>query len=145
MKSKDFKRVAFQNCRGHPQYCKSKNATNGSFARSAGMYSVLTYTEHGLYTPILESKHKIQDRMYVMHKGTSTCLSYSINDGKDTKWNQYGGTGTTLNADMRLRKSQDGIGGDPTKLGRWTWTKDQCGRWHHISICISILSVSQPR
>ena len=61
--------------------------------------------------------------MYVMNKGTFTRLSYNINDGKDTKWNQYDGTGITLNADMRARKSQDGVGGDPTKLGRLTWTK----------------------
>ena len=93
----------------------SKKATNGSLAMSAGKYGVLIYIEHGLYAPALEPKHNRQDRMCVMNKGTCMRLSYNTNDGKDTKWNKYGGTGITLNANMRLRKSQDGVGGDPTK------------------------------
>ena len=47
----------------------------------------------------------MHDRMCVMNKGTFTRLSYNTNDGTDTKWNQYGGTGITLNEDMRVRKA----------------------------------------
>ena len=60
--------------------------------------------------------------MCMINKGTFTCLSYNTNDDEGTKWNQYGGTGITLNADMRSRMIHDGNGGDPTKLGRQTWT-----------------------
>ena len=59
--------------------------------------------------------------MCMMNKGTLTCLSYNTNDGEGTKWNQYGGTGITLNVDMRARIIKGGSGGDPTKLRRWTW------------------------
>ena len=59
----------------------------------------------------------------MMNKGTFTRLSYNTNNRKDTKWNQYGGTGITLNIDMRARMTKGGSGGDPTKLGRWTWAR----------------------
>ena len=122
MRLKQFIRVVFQNCGRQPQSCTSKKATNGSLAMSAGKYDVLLYGEHGLYAPALEPKHQMHNRMCMINKGTFTCLSYNTNDGKDTKWNQYGGTGITLNADMRSRMIKGGVGGDPTKLGRWTWT-----------------------
>ena len=105
MRSKEFARVAFQNCGRQPQFRTSKKATDGSLAMSAWKYDILLYAEHGLYTPALEPKHQMHDRMCVMNKGTFTRLSYNTNDGKDTKWNQYGGTGITLNKDMRARKS----------------------------------------
>ena len=60
----------------------------------------------------------MHDRMCMINKGTFTRLSYNTNDGPDTLWNQYGGTGITLNKDMRARKAKDGVGGDQTKLGR---------------------------
>ena len=81
------------------------------------------YAKHGLYAPALEPKHQMHDCMCVINKGTFTRLSYNTNNGNDTKWSQYGGTGITLNANMRARNSQHGVGGDPTKLGSWTWTK----------------------
>ena len=84
---------------------------------SAGKYDVLLFAEHGLYKPALEPQHQMYDRMCVMNKGTFTRLSYNTNDGTDTKWNEYGGTRITLNADMRARKAKDDVGGDPTKLG----------------------------
>ena len=111
---------------------------------SACKYDVLLYAEHGLYTPALEPKHQMHDRMCVMNKGTFIRLSYNTNDGTDTKWNQYGGTGIILNKDMRARKAKDGFSGDPTKLGRWTW-KDLWESWHHYRIHISLPSLSQPK
>ena len=89
----------------------------------AGRYDELLYGKHGLYAPRLEPKHQMHDSMCIMNKRTFTRLSYNTNDGKDTKWNQYGGTGITLNADMRARMIKDGVGGDPTKLGRWRWMR----------------------
>ena len=54
-------------------------------------------------------------------KGSYTCLSYNTNNIEDTKWNQYGGTGFTLNANMRSRMTERGSGGHSTKLRRWNW------------------------
>ena len=71
--------------------------------------------------PALLPKHGWHDRMCMMNKGTYTRLSYNTNDGKETEWNQYSGIGITLNADFRSRMTARGSGGDPTKLGRWTW------------------------
>ena len=102
---------------------------------SAGMYDILLFAEHGLYPPALEPQHQMHDRMCMMNKGTFTRLSYNTNDGPDTLWNQYGGTGITLNKDMRARKAKDSVGGDPTKLGRWTWTKI-CGKDDLTSIFV---------
>ena len=90
---------------------------------SAGKYDVSLYGEHGLHAPALEPKHQIHDRMCMMNKGTFTPLSYNTNDGNDTKWNQYSGTVITLNTDMRSSMTKGGVGGDPTKLRRWTWTR----------------------
>ena len=67
---------------------------------SAGMYNVLLFAEHGLYPPALEPQHQMYNHMCMMNKGTFTRLSYNTNDGPDTLWNQYGGTGITLNKDM---------------------------------------------
>ena len=134
-RSPDFTRVAFQNCGRRPRYRTSKKSTDGSLAMSAGKYNVLLYAEHGLYEPALEPQHQMHDRMCVMNKGTFTRLSYNTNDN-DPKWNQYGGTGITLNADMRARKEKDGVGSDPTKLGRWTWTKI-CGKGDITTVFVS--------
>ena len=103
---------------------------------SSGKYDVLLFAEHGLYEPALEPQNQMHNRMCVMNKDTFTRLSYNTND-KDPKWNQYGGTGITLNADMRARKAKDGVGGDPTKLGRWTWTKI-CGKGGITSVFVSV-------
>ena len=75
---------------------------------SVGKYDVLFFAEHDLYAPALEPKNQMHDRMCVMNKGTMTRLSYNTNDGAGTKWIQYGGTGFTLNADMRARVTKDG-------------------------------------
>ena len=85
---------------------------------SAGRYDVLLYAEHGLYPPALGPQYQMHDWMFVMNKGTFTCLSYNTNDGIDTKLNQYSGTWITLNKDMRAKKAKDGVGGDLLKLGR---------------------------
>ena len=61
--------------------------------------------------------------MSTRNKRTYSHLSYNTNDGESTKWNQYGGTGITLNADLKSRMTTSGSGGDPTKLGRWTWVR----------------------
>ena len=89
---------------------------------SAGKYDALTFVEHDLYGPTLEPKHQMNDRMSVMNKGIMTPLSYNTNYGAGTKWYQCKGTGFTLNADMRVRETKDGLGSDPTKLGRLTWS-----------------------
>ena len=61
--------------------------------------------------------------MCTRNRGTYSLLSYNTNDGEATKWNQYGGTGITLNTDLKSRMTARGSGGDPTKLGRWTWVR----------------------
>ena len=96
---------------------------DGAQAMTAGKYDVLLFAKHNLYGPALEPKHQMHDRMCVMNKGTMTRLSCNTNDGAGTRWNQYGGTVFTINSDMRARVIQDGWGSDPTKLGRWTWTR----------------------
>ena len=116
--SRDFTRVGFQNCGPQPQYRTSKKAMNGSLAMSAGKDDVLLFAEHDLYGPALEPKHQMHNYMCVINKGTMTRLSYNTNNGARTKWNKYGGTGFTLNADMRARMTKDGWESDPTKLGR---------------------------
>ena len=90
---------------------------------SAGKYNVLLFAEHVLYSSTLEPKHGMHDCMCMMNKGTFTCLSYNTNNKQGTAWDQYGGTGITLNVDMRSRTSIDGNSGDPTKLGIWTLTR----------------------
>ena len=37
---------------------------------------------------------------------------------------------------MRARKTKDGVGGDPTKLGQWTWTKI-CGKGDITTVFVS--------
>ena len=100
--------MAFQNYDRQPQFRMSKKATDGALAMSAGKYDVLLFAEYGLYSPVLEPKHQMHDRMCVMNKGLMTRLSYNTNDGSGTKWNQYGGIGITLNADMRARMTKAG-------------------------------------
>ena len=87
---------------------------DGSLAMLAGKYDVLLFAEHDLYAPTLEPKHQIHNCMCVRNKGTMTRLSYNTNDGAGTKWNQYGGTGFTLNTDMRERVTKDGWESDST-------------------------------
>ena len=91
---------------------------DGSRTMSVGKYDVLLFAEHRLYSPALQPKHGMCDRMCMMNKRTVTCLNYNTNNGKGTKWNQYSGTGITLNADIRSRMAKDDNGGDPTKLRR---------------------------
>ena len=121
--SRDSTRVGFQNCEPQPQYKTNKKVMDGARTMAAGKYDVLLFAEHDLYGPTLEPKHQMDDWMCVTNKGTMTRLSYNTNDGPRTKWNQYGGTGFTINADMRARITQKGWGNDLTKLGRWTWTR----------------------
>ena len=77
--------------------------------------------EHGLYPPELASSDGWHDRMCMTMKGSYSRLSYNTNDGDSATWNQYGGTGVTLNADLRSRMSTKGS--DPTMLGCWTWVR----------------------
>ena len=65
----------------------------------AGKFDALLFAEHGLYPPALQPRHGWHDRMCTKNKGTYSRLSYNIKDGEVTKWNQYGGTGITLNTD----------------------------------------------
>ena len=56
--------------------------------------------------------------MCVMNKGTVSRLSYNTNNGEGTKWNQYGGIGITLNADMRVKMTKGDWDDNLTKLWR---------------------------
>ena len=98
--STEVTRIAFQNSRPQPQYCTSKKATDGALAMEAGKFDVLLFTEHGLYPPALQPRHGWYVRMCTRNKGTYSRLSYNTNDGEATKWNQYGSTSITLNADL---------------------------------------------
>lgn len=84
---------------------------------AGGKYDVMPLDGHGLYPP---NKVQLQegwhDLMCMTSKGTYTCLSYNTNNCDNTIWNQYGGTGMTINVDMRSRMGSKGA--DPTKLGR---------------------------
>ena len=85
---------------------------------AGGKNDILFVIEHGLYPPNLDVKHGCHDRMCMAMKSSYSCLSYNTNDGADTPWNQYGGTGVTLTADMKSCMVAKGV--DPSKLGRWT-------------------------
>ena len=63
IQSKDFTSVAFQNCGCQPQFRTTKKATNGALAVSAGKYDTLIFVEHDLYSPALEPKHRMHDRV----------------------------------------------------------------------------------
>ena len=89
-------------------------------AVSSGTYDVMIVAEHGLYPPELASSDGWHDRMCMTLKGSYLRLGYNTNDGDSAAWNQYGGTGVTLNADLQSRMATKGS--DPTKLGRWTWS-----------------------
>ena len=121
--STEVTRIAFQNSGPQPQFRTSKKTIDGALAMSAEKYDALLFAEHRLYPPALQSRHDWHDRMCTRNKGTYSCLSYNTNNGKATKWNQYGGTGITLNADLKSRMTTRGSGGDPTKQGRWTWVR----------------------
>ena len=121
--STESTRVAFQNSGPQPQYRTSKKATDGALAMEAGKFDVLLFAEHGLYPPALQPRNGWHDRMSTRNKGTYSRLSYNTNDGEGTKWNQYGGTGITLNANLKSRMTTSGSGDDPTKLGRRTWVR----------------------
>ena len=80
---------------------------------------MILFVEHGLYPPKLPPKQGCHDRMCISDKGTYSRLRYNTNDGPDVSWRQYGGAGITLTADLRSYISDKG--GDPNKLGKWTW------------------------
>ena len=82
---------------------------------------MMLVAEHGLYPPELEPSEGWHDRMCISMKGSFSRLSYNTNDGDTACWNQYGGTGVTLTADMKSRIVDKGS--DPTKLGWWTWVR----------------------
>ena len=88
---------------------------------SGEKYDVMLVAEHGLYPPELASSDGWHNLMCMTMKGSYSRLSYNTNDGDSAAWNQYGGTGVTLNADLRSRMTTKGSG--PTKLGRWTWVR----------------------
>ena len=121
--SKDFARVGFQNCGEQPRFKSHHKALDGARAMAAGKYDVLLFAKHDLFGPALEPRHQMHGRMCTMNRGTLTRLNYNTNDGKGTNWRQYGGTGFTINENMRTRMVQNGWGSDPTKLGRWSRTK----------------------
>ena len=70
-------------------------------AMAGGKYDVLLVAEHRLYPPNLDAKYSWHDRMCMTMKSSYSCLSYNTNDGADIPWNQYGGTGVTLAANMK--------------------------------------------
>ena len=41
----------------------------------------------------------------------------------ETPWNLVGGTAITIDGGFLAHKATNGIGKDPTKLGRWTWMR----------------------
>ena len=82
---------------------------------------MMLVAEHGLYPPELELSEGCHDRMCMTMKGSYSRLSYNTNVGDSTTWNQYGGTGVILTADMKSRMASKGA--DPTKLGQWTWVR----------------------
>ena len=84
-----------------------------------GKYGVLLVVEHGLYPPELDTSESWHDQICMSMKGSYSRLSYNTNDGDATPWNQYGGMGVTLAANVKSRMASKGAG--PTKLGRWTW------------------------
>ena len=106
--STEVTRINFQNSRPQPQYRTSKKATDGALAMEAGKFDVLLFAEHGLYPPALQPWHGWHDQMCTRNKGKYSRLSYNTNDGERTKWNQYGGTGITLNADLKSRITTKG-------------------------------------
>ena len=111
----DVTRVGFQNCGPQHKSRHAKKSQDGAMAVSSGNYDVMLFAEHGLYLPKLEATDGWHDRMCMTMKGSYSRLSYNTNDGDSTKWNQYGGTGVTLTADMKSRMASKGS--DPTKLG----------------------------
>ena len=54
-------------------------------------------------------------------RGIYSKLRYNTNDDPDTSWNQYDGTGITINAYLKSRKA-DKLA-DPTGLGQLTWVR----------------------
>ena len=53
---------------------------------SARKYNPLLFAQHGLYSPALEPKYGMYNRVCMMDKGTLTRLSYNTNNGEGTKW-----------------------------------------------------------
>ena len=87
----------------------------------SGKYDTLLFVEHRFYPAELKLKEAWHDRMCTMNKGTYTHLSYNTkrqqkNEMEQIKWCRH-----TLTVNMRSRMTERGSGGDPTKLGRWTW------------------------
>ena len=106
--SRDFTRVGFQNCGKQPRFKSDHKSLDVARAMAAGKYDVLLFAEHNLYGPALEPTHQMHDRMCTMNKGTMMRVSYNTNDRPGTNWRQYGGTGFTINTDMRARRIQNG-------------------------------------
>ena len=92
-------------------------------AVSSGKYNVMLVAGHDLYPPKLESSQSWHDPMCTTMKCSYSRLSYNTNDGDSTAWHQYSGTGVTLTADMKSRMASKGD--NPTKLGQWTWVRNQ--------------------
>ena len=63
----------------------------------------------------MDVKHGWHDRICMTMKSSYARLSYNTNDGDAIPWNQYGGTGVTLTADMKARIVYKDA--DLTKLG----------------------------
>ena len=108
--------VGFQNCGPQPQMRHNKRTQDGAMVMAGGKYDVLLVAEHGLYPPALDTKEGWHDRMCMTMKSPYSRLSYNTNDGEAIHWNQFGGTGVTITADMKFRMASKGE--DQTKLGR---------------------------
>ena len=86
---------------------------------AGGKHYVLLVSEQRFYLPNLDAKQGWHDRMCITMKSSCSRLSYNTKDGDDKLWNQYGGTGVTLTADMKSPMVAKDA--DPSKLGRRTW------------------------
>ena len=117
----DVTRVAFQNCGPQPQLKYAHKARGGSASIEAGSYDIILVAEHSLNPAKLDPQQGWHDRMCMSARGTYFKLSYNTNDGPDTPWNQYEGTGITVNTNLKSRMSDKRS--DPIGFGRWTWVR----------------------
>ena len=99
----DVTRVGFQNCGPQHKSRHAKKSQDGAMAVAGGKYDVMLVAEYGLYPPELASSDGWHNRMCMTMKGSYSRLSYNTNNGDSAAWNQYGGTGVTLNADLQSR------------------------------------------
>ena len=114
-------RCAFQNCGPQPEFKRSEKSVTNSEGIYRGAYDVMLFAEHGLNASKLQSGHSWHDRVCMNSKKTYSNVRYNSTENDISRWKQYGGTGVTITEDMRARKSDDG--GDPTKLGRWSYVR----------------------